>query len=275
MRGNFPVGSVIMAGDKTEPLLNERNKLIYKMLQERQSVTVSEFQKYLGVSDMTVRRSLNEMASLGLIRRVHGGAEAIEEPPVNVYYSRSVQNRAIKAVMARRAVELIPANGSVYLDAGSSCFAVGQELNACGKPCIVITDSIKLLQELQGSPTLETMILGGALSGDQVTVDGALTAETASRVAVDLCIFSANGFNVEQMENQFLTGAVTKKILIERAAKSMFIADSSKFDLPCCFRFCGWDDVDIFLTDTGMPESALKKIREQNVEIHQVTLIAD
>ncbi len=215
-----------MTGDKPESLLNERNKLIYKMLQERQSVTVSEFQKYLGVSDMTVRRSLKEMASLGLIRRVHGGAEAIEEPPMNAYYSRSAQNRVLKTRMARKAVEFIPENGSVYLDAGSTCFTVGQELNASGKPCIVITDSIKLLQELQGSPTLETMILGGTLAGDQVTVDGALTAETASRIAVDLCIFSANGFNVEQMENQFLTGAVTKKTLIQRAAKSMFIADS-------------------------------------------------
>lgn len=221
---------------------------------------------------MTVRRSLKEMASLGLIRRVHGGAIAIEEPPVNVYYSRSVQNRDIKALLAKKALDFIPENGSVYLDAGSTCYTVAQELNNSGKPCIVITDSLMVLQELQGSKTVEAMILGGSLSGDRVTVDGALTAETAGRIAVDLCIFSANGFNVDQMENEFLTGALTKKILIQRAAKSMFITASSKFNLACCFRFCGWGDVDVFLTDSNLPPKAVREIAKHGVEIHLVNV---
>ena len=250
----------------------ERNELIFQILKEKRSMKVAEFQKYLGVSDMTVRRSLNEMASEGLIERVHGGARAIDIVGENSFQIRSAQNREIKIALAKKAVELIPDNSCVYIDAGSTCFTLAKQLAASGKKCIVITDSILVIQELQGSNNIEAMILGGTLRNDKVTVDGALTVENAGNLAVDLCVFSANGFNDEQMENQFLTGALTKKIIIQRAAKRLFIADSSKYGKQKCFRFCGWEDVDIFLCDAKLPEQAAEVIKAKNIEIHLVTV---
>ncbi len=111
------------------------------------------------------------------------------------------------------------------------------------------------------------MILGGTLSHDKVTVDGALTVETAGKISVNLSIFSANAFNNDQMENQFLTGALTKKLLIQRANRSMFIADSSKYNRQSCFRFSDWEDVDILLTDGGLPREAATVIESKGVEV--------
>ena len=261
-----------MARARPPALSKERNERIYQVLKERRTMRIAEFQEYLGVSDMTVRRSLNEMASEGLIRRVHGGAMAIEEKDDHSFQTRCNQNREMKIALAKKAVEFIPENGSVYLDAGSTCLAVAKALATDGRKCIVITDSILVLQELQGSATVEAMILGGTLAGDKVTVDGALTVETAEKISVGLSIFSANAFDDEQMENQFLTGALTKKIFIERAARSMFIADSSKYGKQSCFRFSGWEDVDILLTDSGLPDAAAAAIRGKDVEVHLVPL---
>lgn len=261
-----------MARERSPALSKERNELIYQVLKERRTMRIAEFQEYLGVSDMTVRRSLNEMASEGLIKRVHGGAMALDEKDDNTFQIRCSQNREAKIALARKALEFFPENGSVYLDAGSTCLAVAKALVSSGRKCIVITDSILVLQELQGSPTVEAMILGGTLASDKVTVDGALTAETAGKISVDLCLFSANGFDGEQMENQFLTGALTKKIFIERATRSMLIADSSKYDKQSCFRFSGWEDVDLLLTDSGLTPDAAELIRSKGVEVHLVEL---
>lgn len=253
-------------------LSKERNERIYQMLKERRTMRISEFQEYLGVSDMTVRRSLNEMASEGLIKRVHGGAEAIDKEDDHSFQVRSRENQEVKAALAEKALDYIPENGSIYLDAGSTCLALAKKLAPSGKKCIVITDSILVLQELQGLANIEAMILGGTLANDKATVDGALTVETALKITVGLCIFSANAFNAEQMENQFLTGALTKKILIQKATKSMFIADSSKYNKQSCFKFCGWEEVDILLTDSRLPQDACETIRSKGVEVCQVPI---
>lgn len=261
-----------MARGRTAASSKERNERIYQILQERRTMRISEFQEYLGVSDMTVRRSLNEMASEGLIKRVHGGAVVIDKEDDRSFQARTKQNQEVKAALAEKALEFIPDNSSIFLDAGSTCLAVAKKLAPSNKKCIVITDSILVLQELQGLPNIEAMILGGTLANDKATVDGALTVETAQKIAVGLCIFSANAFNTEQMENQFLTGALTKKILIQKATKSMFIADSSKYNKQSCFKFCGWEEVDMLLTDSNLPPQAAEIIRSRGVEVHQVML---
>lgn len=257
-------------GRKPASSAKERNKQIVKVLQERRTMRISEFQEYLGVSDMTIRRSLNELAAEGLIKRMHGGATVVDVEDDYSFAARSRQNQSLKTILAKKAVELIPENSNIYLDAGSTCFTLARMLGSSGKKGIVITDSILILQELQGSPNIEAVILGGSLSNDNVTVDGALTAETAGKISVNLCIFSANAFNVNQMENQFLAGALTKKILIERATKSIFIADSGKFNRQSCFRFSGWEDVDILISDSGLPGEAVRAIEAKNVEVHLV-----
>ena len=48
-----------------------------------------------GVSDMTVRRDIKMMAEEGLLRRVHGGAVAIEEQ----YEDTSFLSRQVEDIM--------------------------------------------------------------------------------------------------------------------------------------------------------------------------------
>ncbi len=83
-----------MAREKNAVSPKERNEKIIKMLKERRSVRISEFQEYLGVSDMTVRRSLNEMAAEGLIKRVHGGAMAIDVVDDHSFQARTGTSRS-------------------------------------------------------------------------------------------------------------------------------------------------------------------------------------
>ena len=261
-----------MAKEKGGNSIQDRNSTILNLLRMRRSMKISELQEILGVSDMTVRRCLNVMASDGLIRRVHGGAMAIEEGETRFVQLRNSLNLDIKDRLAVRAFDFIPDNGSVFLDSGTTCFSVAKRLAVSGKKCNVVTDSIRILRELQGVRHLSTMILGGALSDDMTTLDGVFTADSAERVSMNICLFSADGFNDEQLENKFLTGAMTKKILISRTDRSMCIADSSKYEQRCCFRFCGWEDVDMLLTDSGLPERGVKAIAGKGVEIHVVSI---
>jgi DeoR/GlpR family transcriptional regulator of sugar metabolism len=70
----------------------------------------------------------------GSIARTYGGAlvrdEVFHERPFGV--SAHLDAEA-KAAIAARAVELVPAEGTVFLDAGTTCLALARLLGAAGR----------------------------------------------------------------------------------------------------------------------------------------------
>ena len=64
-------------------LKRERLLTIKKLVQEHGIITVKELIYQLGVSDMTIRRDLDELAESGKLVRVHGGAQSIDSSENN------------------------------------------------------------------------------------------------------------------------------------------------------------------------------------------------
>ena len=62
-------------------LPEERRQYILRYLREHGSAHISELRKLLGVSEMTIHRDLQHLASQGYVARVRGGAMLIQAPP--------------------------------------------------------------------------------------------------------------------------------------------------------------------------------------------------
>ena len=58
-------------------LVEKRQQMILKMLEEKKSVTVTEIKDALGISESTIRRDLTVLDSEGQLVKVFGGAIAI------------------------------------------------------------------------------------------------------------------------------------------------------------------------------------------------------
>ena len=58
-------------------LAEQRRALIADEVRRRGAVRVSELTELLAVSDMTIRRDLDVLASAGVLEKVHGGATAL------------------------------------------------------------------------------------------------------------------------------------------------------------------------------------------------------
>lgn len=52
----------------------ERQQLVYSICAENGSTSVKDISEQLGVSEMTARRDLTELAAAGKVVRIHGGA---------------------------------------------------------------------------------------------------------------------------------------------------------------------------------------------------------
>ena len=103
----------------------ERQDKVRQLLEEQGTVSVKEISDALGVSDMTIRRDLEELASLGEIERVHGGARSAQGRPhamLRHEYSHSekrTKHAEEKLQIARRSVELIEAQHHIAHVAGN------------------------------------------------------------------------------------------------------------------------------------------------------------
>src|SRR4051812_32928703 len=114
-------------------LERERQTLIAKRVQERSIVSVIELVEWLGSSEATIRRDINAMAERGEIRRIRGGAEALQ-PRLQAHligmpFSLSQDiHVAQKRAIARVAASLIAPTESVIINGGTTTFALAEFL---------------------------------------------------------------------------------------------------------------------------------------------------
>ena len=104
-------------------LTEKRYEVVLNLLNEKNSVTVTEIKELLGISESTIRRDLNALDANGQLTKVHGGAilktVAYSTKDDNVI-SRKEKNRDAKNKIAKYAAEQIASGDFVYLDAGTT-----------------------------------------------------------------------------------------------------------------------------------------------------------
>src|SRR5262245_62833398 len=100
-------------------LAGQRQKLILEEVRRRGAIRVSELTSLFEVSDMTIRRDLDVLASAGLIDKVHGGATApgrlsADEPGFEAKSHRQLDE---KGGIARAASSLVEPGRGIGLTA--------------------------------------------------------------------------------------------------------------------------------------------------------------
>ena len=111
-------------------LTEKRYEVILNLLNEKNSVTVTEIKELLGISESTIRRDLAALDKAGKLIKVFGGAVAADggfttaEPSVA---QKAEINKDEKTAIARYAASLIERDDFVYLDAGTTEAVVGNQ----------------------------------------------------------------------------------------------------------------------------------------------------
>ena len=102
-------------------LAPKRLERLREILRIDHVVSVEELSARLAVSSATVRRDLEQLESLGEVRRVHGGAvgteSRLEEPLFDDKTSLAARE---KQRIAQAALKFIQPNDTIFLDGGST-----------------------------------------------------------------------------------------------------------------------------------------------------------
>src|SRR3954468_24603796 len=152
-------------------LTAERRQEILTRLQRDGKVVASQLVVELGVSEDTVRRDLRELASGGLIQRVHGGALPSAPSAISFAKRREVAPEA-KAHLAEAALPLLEGANVVLLDGGTTALELARRLPA-DRDCTVVTNAPPVAAALATHPRAEVVLIGGRLLKESQTTVGA------------------------------------------------------------------------------------------------------
>src|SRR6266508_217515 len=104
----------------------ERLNLIEQRIRETGTVRIDQLASEFGVSEMTIRRDLDELEALGVARRIRGGAVAVGPEP---FAERHRHNARAKARIAGKLLDLIPKRGTIAFDASSTVYRLAAALD--------------------------------------------------------------------------------------------------------------------------------------------------
>lgn len=236
----------------------ERHAQIVAWARADGRVDVSGVAARLDVTTETVRRDLTTLERQGVLRRVHGGAVPVErlgfDPEVAV---RESVLTAEKEAIAKAALEEVPQDGTIALDAGTSTMRLA-ELLPPGRELTVVTNSLPHAMLLATRPGLTVHIVGGRIRSRTLATADEAAQEFLRTLFVDVAFIGTNGVSVEHgLTTPDRSEAATKRALIAAARRTVVLADHTKFGADHFASFADLANVDTIVTDAGLdPELA-------------------
>ncbi|WP_243793683.1 DeoR/GlpR family DNA-binding transcription regulator [Saccharopolyspora gloriosae] len=249
----------------------ERHWAILELARKEGRVDVASLASHFDMTTETVRRDLTVLERRGVLRRVHGGAIPVErlgfEP--NVPARDSVMT-AEKNRIAKAALDLVPDEGAVLLDAGTTVARMANILPT-DRELTVVTHSPTTALTLSGRGNLTLMLIGGRLRGRTLAAVDGWALHALSDIYVDVAFMATNGLSLERgLTTPDSAESMVKRAAISAARRTIVLADHTKVGNDHFARFGELADVDTFVTDDGLDEQVADEIRRAGPRVEMV-----
>ena len=245
-------------------LARQRQARILEEVRRAGGARVSELTLLLGVSDMTIRRDLDQLAADGAIQKVHGGAvlgsHVTEEPG---FEAKSSLAQPAKQAIATRAAELIEPGTAIALSAGTTTWGLGKHVAAI-QGLTIVTNSTTVADTISGhEANKQTVILTGGVRTPSAALVGPVADATIRSLHFDQLFLGVHGMDAHAgFTTPNLAEAETNRALIARAREVIVVADSSKWGTVGLADFGPLSVADVLITDDGLSADARAAISD-------------
>ncbi len=256
-------------------LARHRQSLILEDIRRAGSARVSDLTQRLGVSDMTIRRDLEALARAGLIEKVHGGAVLPGAPSSHEpgFEAKSVLEQPQKEAIARAAAALVAPGTAIALSAGTTTFALAQQL--LDVPGLtIVTNSVRVASIFgtarpagQLGATAQVVLTGGVRTPSDALV-GPIADIAIRSLHVDQLFLGCHGIDpAAGLTTPNLAEAETNRAFVQAARRVTVVADHTKWGIVGLSSFAALDEVDTLITDSQLHPEARDLITEQVGEL--------
>jgi len=253
-------------------LAAERQARILQEVEHLGAVRVSQLARLLEVSEMTIRRDLDNLAAKGRIAKVHGGATvaggtkpSTDEPG---FEAKWAQQTAEKEAIAAAAAALVRPGSAVGLSAGTTTWTLAHHLRSI-PDLTVVTNSMRVAEVLHKAPgTTPNVVLTGGVRTPSDALVGPVAVSSLRLLHLDLVFLGVHGLHPRAgCTTPNLLEADTDQALVAAGQRLVVLADHTKWGMIGISTIVPLDRADVVVTDDGLHEDGRATIRELGVEL--------
>lgn len=254
-------------------LKGERHREILKVIENDSQVHVGELAERFAVSEMTIRRDLEELDQKGMIQRIHGGAvtrlEAHQrnEPPL---FERADEQREEKRRIAKKVAGMVQDGEKIFLGSGTTTLAIAEELVERNN-LTVLTNAITIVNCLAAASGITVIVLGGFLRRMEMSLIGHFTESALENLRVDKIIIGIRGIDpVYGLTSDNMQELFTDQAIMRISKTIIIVADYTKFGHIAAIRTAPITAVTKIVTDQKASSDMVTAIRRMGIEVIQV-----
>lgn len=219
-------------------LTEDRYNKILSALDINNSASVTELTKITESSESTVRRDLAALAKMGKLKKVHGGAVAIDsgimlkEPDVK---EKMKLNASAKELIAKYAAATIRKNDFVFIDAGTTTEKMIAHITQ--KDATFVTNAFNHAY-LLARRGFKVYLTGGEVKTTTEALVGISCVETINHYNFTKCFLGTNGISDNTgFTTPNIDEASVKRAAVQKSYVTYILADSSKFGKSAAVTF--------------------------------------
>ncbi len=246
----------------------ERHQFILNKLQKEGYVAVVDLCKELNVSPVTIRKDLKLLEEKSLLFKAHGGATQQNPYTVDRSVNEKEKIQSIeKLKIGSAAAKLVEDNDSIIIASGTTVQALAKAINVKGN-LMVVTGALNVALELVKHQNIEVMHLGGIVRKSSTSVTGNYAEQALRDFFCSKLFLGVDGIDLDfGLTTTNSMEAQLNREMMKVSQKTIVLADSTKFGKKGFGRICGFEDIDLIITDSGISESNIKALESMGVQV--------
>ncbi|OCG03981.1 DeoR/GlpR family DNA-binding transcription regulator [Gilliamella sp. wkB112] len=249
---------------------SERQQRIIDLVAKKGVISINFLVETLNVSHMTIRRDIQKLEEKGIIMPVSGGIQSLEKLPFEPsHIKKSQMFEEQKDKISQCAVQYIPLNASIYLDAGTTTLAIAKQITHRAD-LIVFTNDFVIANYLIEYGCCKIIHTGGTICRENYSSVGEFAARMLSEIYVDIAFISTSSWSLQGLSTPDENKIAVKKVIANSSGTRILVTDSSKYGKVATFSVLPLKIFDVIITDSNLSENTIKAMKEQNLVIKLV-----
>lgn len=246
-----------------------RESAILELLTAETKVEVSVLAERLEVSQVTIRKDLDELERRGIIIREHGYAVLRSADDI---HSRIAYHYDEKRRIAERAAELVADGDTIMIESGSCCALLAQSLTEVRQSLTIITNSAFIADYIRQKSAFQIILLGGIYQQDAQVMVGPMVRQCVENFWVERFFIGVDGYSERAgFTNQDQMRAQAVRDMAKQADQVVILTESEKFShrgiVPLNLPQQDMAHSQIIVTDQEIPQEVFLSLQQAGSEV--------
>lgn len=239
-------------------------------------VTIRDLAEQLGVSTMTIRRDLQDLAKEGVLTLIPGGAVLKRESNMlneqEYAISRAQSQMAKEKIkICQKAASFVREGDTIVLDTGSTTEHLPKFIPQNMRLTIICYCLNTLLSVYTHSKGSQIIFPGGYFHDNTLMFESPEGISLVRKVRANKAFISAAGVDEDLgVTCANLYEVDMKRAVIEASDMKFLLVDSSKFGRVTTAYFADLKEFDVVITDAGIPEKYRKLLAKLGIQYYIV-----